>query len=306
MSASGPQLLVATADRVRGRLRRGGLVPAVPGAPQHVLVRRLPRRARHGGADPARAPGWWPRHDGHPAAARPLDVEHRAHAGRPLRGRRPRRQGPRTGRRAGRPDRRRCRSGRSCARRCCAASAPSNRWPPPSGWSRSSTSGISEVDYGAVDRPQDRRPGQGAAVGGGAAAAQRRGVPRRRRAWRRCRPARWRRSASTTAGSPSEHGGDVLWVACTHGDVIKAVVADALGTHLDSFQRITADPASMSVIRYTALRPFVIHVNHTGADSDRGTAGQAAREGPPRTARCRRRRRGRRLDRLTVAPQNYG
>src|ERR1700757_1412584 len=33
------------------------------------------------------------------------------------------------------------------------------------------------------------------------------------------------------------HGGDVLWVACTHGDVIKAVVADALGTHLDSFQR---------------------------------------------------------------------
>ena len=61
------------------------------------------------------------------------------------------------------------------------------------------------------------------------------------------------------------NGGDVLWVACTHGDVIKAVLADALGTHLDSFQRITADPASMSVIRYTALRPFVIHVNHTGA-----------------------------------------
>jgi probable phosphomutase (TIGR03848 family) len=62
-----------------------------------------------------------------------------------------------------------------------------------------------------------------------------------------------------------EHGGDVVWVACTHGDVIKAVVADALGTHLDSFQRITADPASMSVIRYTPLRPFVLHVNHTGA-----------------------------------------
>lgn len=62
-----------------------------------------------------------------------------------------------------------------------------------------------------------------------------------------------------------EHGGDALWVACTHGDVIKAVVADALGTHLDSFQRITADPASISVIRYTSLRPFVVHVNHTGA-----------------------------------------
>lgn len=62
-----------------------------------------------------------------------------------------------------------------------------------------------------------------------------------------------------------EHSGDVLWVACTHGDVIKAVLADALGSHLDSFQRINADPASVSVIRYTTLRPFVIHVNHTGA-----------------------------------------
>ncbi|MCX6479670.1 MAG: MSMEG_4193 family putative phosphomutase, partial [Mycobacterium sp.] len=63
----------------------------------------------------------------------------------------------------------------------------------------------------------------------------------------------------------AEHGGDALWIACTHGDVIKAVVADALGTHLDSFQRITADPASMRVIRYTKVRPFVLHVNHTGA-----------------------------------------
>ncbi len=62
-----------------------------------------------------------------------------------------------------------------------------------------------------------------------------------------------------------EHGGNVLWVACTHGDVIKAVVADALGTHLDSFQRIVADPASMSVIRYTDTRPYVLHLNHTGA-----------------------------------------
>ena len=63
-----------------------------------------------------------------------------------------------------------------------------------------------------------------------------------------------------------EHGGDALWLACTHGDVIKAVVADALGTHLDTFQRIVADPASTSVIRYTPLRPFVLHVNNTGDD----------------------------------------
>ena len=61
-----------------------------------------------------------------------------------------------------------------------------------------------------------------------------------------------------------QHGGDALWLACTHGDVIKAVVADALGLHLDGFQRVSADPASMSVIHYTRLRPFVLHVNHTG------------------------------------------
>ncbi|MEB3023984.1 histidine phosphatase family protein [[Mycobacterium] crassicus] len=61
-----------------------------------------------------------------------------------------------------------------------------------------------------------------------------------------------------------QHGTDVLWVACTHGDVIKAVLADALGVHLDGFQRIVADTASASVIRYTPMRPFVIHVNHTG------------------------------------------
>jgi probable phosphomutase (TIGR03848 family) len=61
-----------------------------------------------------------------------------------------------------------------------------------------------------------------------------------------------------------QHGRDTLWLACTHGDVIKALVADALGMHLDSFQRVTVDPGSMSVIRYTRLRPFVVHVNHTG------------------------------------------
>ncbi|XRQ16915.1 histidine phosphatase family protein [Actinomadura welshii] len=44
----------------------------------------------------------------------------------------------------------------------------------------------------------------------------------------------------------SEHGEDTLWVACTHGDVIKAVIADAFGMHLDSFQRVITDPGSVS------------------------------------------------------------
>jgi probable phosphomutase (TIGR03848 family) len=75
-----------------------------------------------------------------------------------------------------------------------------------------------------------------------------------------------------------QHGADVLWVACSHGDVIKAVIADAFGTHLDSFQRINVDPGSISVVRYTPLRPFVVHVNHTGA---RLSAGLRAAPPPP-------------------------
>ena len=59
-------------------------------------------------------------------------------------------------------------------------------------------------------------------------------------------------------------GPDATWLACSHGDVIKAVVADALGLHLDQFQRIFVDPCSVTVIRYTALRPFVVRVNDTG------------------------------------------
>jgi probable phosphomutase (TIGR03848 family) len=77
-----------------------------------------------------------------------------------------------------------------------------------------------------------------------------------------------------------EHDGDTLWVACTHGDVIKSVLADALGAHLDGFQRITADPASMSVIRYTPLRPFVIHVNHTGGALASALNAPAPKEAP--------------------------
>jgi probable phosphomutase (TIGR03848 family) len=61
----------------------------------------------------------------------------------------------------------------------------------------------------------------------------------------------------------AEHGPGALWLACSHGDVIKAIVADAMGLHLDEFQRIVADPASVSVIRYTPTRPFLVRLNDT-------------------------------------------
>jgi probable phosphomutase (TIGR03848 family) len=64
----------------------------------------------------------------------------------------------------------------------------------------------------------------------------------------------------------AEHGPGVVWMACTHGDVIKAVLADALATHLDNFQRIVVDPGSISVVQYTETRPFVARVNDLGGD----------------------------------------
>ncbi len=64
----------------------------------------------------------------------------------------------------------------------------------------------------------------------------------------------------------AEHGADVTYAVVSHGDVIKAIVTDALGMHLDSFQRITIDPCSVTVIRYTELRPFVLRLNDTGGD----------------------------------------
>ncbi|HMA46935.1 MAG TPA: MSMEG_4193 family putative phosphomutase [Frankiaceae bacterium] len=63
-------------------------------------------------------------------------------------------------------------------------------------------------------------------------------------------------------------GRDATYLACSHGDVIKAIVADALGVHLDLFQRITVDPCSLTVIRYTELRPFVARLNDTGGAVD--------------------------------------
>jgi len=59
-------------------------------------------------------------------------------------------------------------------------------------------------------------------------------------------------------------GAEAVYLICSHGDVIKSVIADSLGMHLDMLQRIQVDPCSLTVIRYTPLRPFVLRMNDTG------------------------------------------
>ncbi|UDY25173.1 histidine phosphatase family protein [Nocardioides sp. Kera G14] len=71
-----------------------------------------------------------------------------------------------------------------------------------------------------------------------------------------------RHDAAVTA----EHGNEAVWVAVSHGDLIKAVLADALGMHLDLFQRLHVEPASVSVIRYGEDRPFVLATNTNAGD----------------------------------------
>jgi probable phosphoglycerate mutase len=55
-------------------------------------------------------------------------------------------------------------------------------------------------------------------------------------------------------------------VAVSHADPIKAVVAHAMGTHLDLFQRIVVSPCSVTAILYTVDGPVVLCVNSTGRD----------------------------------------
>lgn len=73
----------------------------------------------------------------------------------------------------------------------------------------------------------------------------------------------------------AQYGPDAVWLACSHGDVIKAIVADALGLHLDMFQRVVVDPGSITAVRYTALRPFLLRLNDGGGDL-RGLPGAGA------------------------------
>ncbi len=70
---------------------------------------------------------------------------------------------------------------------------------------------------------------------------------------------KWNHTVSTSAS----------YAVVSHGDVIKAILADALGMHLDHFQRIQVDPAAVSVIRYTRSRPYVLVMNDDGNGVER-------------------------------------
>jgi len=91
-----------------------------------------------------------------------------------------------------------------------------------------------------------------------------------------------RRAVAAVRDWNARLGKNAVYLICSHADVIKAILADSLGLHLDLYQRIQVDPCSLSVIRYTPLRPFVERLNDTGGSvkaltrPDKTTAGTAA------------------------------
>ena len=71
------------------------------------------------------------------------------------------------------------------------------------------------------------------------------------------------RMTETLAKLVERHRGGVV-VAVSHADPIKAVVAHALGMHLDLFQRLNVSPGSITTIAYSGGPPMVLGINALG------------------------------------------
>ncbi len=82
------------------------------------------------------------------------------------------------------------------------------------------------------------------------------------------------------AAFEAEHGPGAVWAAVSHGDIIKSVLADALGMHLDLFQRIMVGPASVSIVHYGKGRPTVFATNTDAGDLSWLAAPPAAEDAP--------------------------
>ncbi|MGH9124908.1 MAG: histidine phosphatase family protein, partial [Acidimicrobiales bacterium] len=75
------------------------------------------------------------------------------------------------------------------------------------------------------------------------------------------------RMAATIAVLCRRHPGEII-VCVSHADPIKTAVSDALGTHLDLFQRISISTCSITAISYSRTGPAVLAVNTTGGVGD--------------------------------------
>ncbi|WAL40793.1 histidine phosphatase family protein [Brevibacterium sp. BRM-1] len=145
-------------------------------------------------------------------------------------------------------------------------------------------SGRTLAELGALDewRLVARQPSRVVFPGGealaGAAARARAGVAALAAELRDLRAG----DESGANGAPNGSGGGggaggAVGIVVSHGDIIKAILADALGMDLDDFQRIAVAPGSYSIIDYPD-DPSVPHAHPTVAAMSvtaSGTAGSA-------------------------------
>jgi broad specificity phosphatase PhoE len=82
------------------------------------------------------------------------------------------------------------------------------------------------------------------------------------------------------AAFEAEFGPQAVWVAVSHADVIKSILADALGMQLDLFQRISVGPASVSIVRFGSDHTEVIATNTDSGDLSWLRASEAAADAP--------------------------
>lgn len=75
------------------------------------------------------------------------------------------------------------------------------------------------------------------------------------------------RMTGAVAALVARHPGEVV-VAVSHADPIKAALAQAMGSHLDLFQRIVVSPCSVSAVLYGSAGPAVLCANTTGGPLD--------------------------------------
>jgi probable phosphomutase (TIGR03848 family) len=64
----------------------------------------------------------------------------------------------------------------------------------------------------------------------------------------------------------AEHGAAAVWVAVSHGDPIKAVVAEAVGAGLSGLQRVRVDPGSVTALHVSTRRMVLLASNTVAGD----------------------------------------
>lgn len=95
-------------------------------------------------------------------------------------------------------------------------------------------------------------------------------------------------------------GPDATWLACTHADLIRAILADALGLHLDGYGRLGVDPGSVSVVRYGPTGATVVRLNDSGGSASDLLGGHGRRPRRPGRGKGVQSRPG--ADRDTIPP----